>query len=126
MKTNIEMIGILNKKIVKKFHLEHTNGFVYIGPENIEHMRIRHPEDYEIFYEKLSNIISEPDYVAENLRDGSLELVKIFQTDTKEFIKVAVRISSKNTLFARTLYKLNSKKTEWDIEKGYFKKLEEL
>ena len=50
--------------------------------------------------------------------DESIELVKEFLIDEKNYIKVAVRISKTGVLIARTLYKLNLKKFEYQLSKG--------
>ncbi|MCF0172087.1 MAG: transposase [Fusobacterium varium] len=115
----MEMVGVLKEKIVKTFNL--TNCMVYIGEQNIEHMKNSHPDEYEIYYEHIGAIIGSPDYVGENLKDGSLELIKEFYSEEKKcYIKVAVRMSKNGTLFARTLYKLNDKKFEFQLLNKYY------
>ncbi len=122
MRLSAEIIGILNQEISDYFNLEEN--YVYIGEQNKEHMRNKHYEDYDEYYPRISEIISTPNYYGKNPRDGSIELVKEFQVSEKVYIKVAVRISAKGRLFARTLYKLNTKKFEYQLSKGDYKKFE--
>lgn len=119
----IEMIGILIEEIKIEFELNET--IVYIGPQNIEHIRNKHPEDYEIYFKSISEIISSPDYYGRNLKDGSIELIKEFEISEKKYVKVAVKVSKKGKLFAKTLYVLtNSERFEYQLSEGYYKKIE--
>lgn len=118
-----EMIGILIEEIKIEFKLEEA--MVYIGPQNIEHIRNKHLEDYEVYFKNISEIISSPDYYGRNLKDGSIELIKEFKISGKEYVKVAVRISKNGKLFARTLYKLtDTDRFEYQLSKGFYKKIE--
>ena len=101
-----EMIGILIEEIKIEFELNET--IVYIGPQNIEHIRNKHPEDYEIYFKSISEIISSPDYYGRNLKDGSIELIKEFEISEKKYVKVAVKVSKRGKLFAKTLYVLTN------------------
>ncbi|WP_336019969.1 PBECR3 domain-containing polyvalent protein [Fusobacterium polymorphum] len=118
-----EMIGILVEEIKIEFELNET--IVYIGPQNIEHIRNKHPEDYEIYFKSISEIISSPDYYGRNLKDGSIELIKEFEISEKKYVKVAVKVSKRGKLFAKTLYVLtNSERFEYQLSEGYYKKIE--
>ena len=118
-----EMIGILIEEIKIEFELNET--IVYIGPQNIEHIRNKHPEDYEIYFKSISEIISSPDYYGRNLKDGSIELTKEFEISEKKYVKVAVKVSKRGKLFAKTLYVLtNSERFEYQLSEGYYKKIE--
>lgn len=120
MINNSEIVGVLKKEIADLLNLK--NNIVYIGEFNKEHIKSKHFEDYENYYQNISEIISNPDYFGINLKDDSIELVKEFETSDKVYVKVAVRISKKGVLFARTLYKLNSKKFEFQLSKGSYQK----
>lgn len=122
MKNLPEVIGILNEEIKKYFKLEEN--FVYIGEQNKEHIKNKHYEDYKEYFEYISEIISSPDYYGKNLKDDSIELVKEFEILEKSYVKVAVRISKKGVLFARTLYKLSDKERfEYQLSKGFYQRL---
>ena len=51
-------------------------------------------------------------------KDGSIEYIKDYITQNNEFIKLAVRVTSKNQYFARSLYALNAKRVNDYIVKG--------
>lgn len=96
---------------------------IYLGATNIAHMKSSHPEDYAKYKDQLQNILERPDYVGLNPRDHSIEYVKNFIIDD-EYVKVAVRVSSGNKYYARSLYILNKRRTENFIRKGTLKKVD--
>ena len=79
---------------------------IYIGPTNVEHMEREHPYEFELFFNFIPKIISEPDFVGQNPKDGSIEYIKSFPTNAGQYLKLAVRISNDNFLFARSLYEI--------------------
>lgn len=95
---------------------------IYLGPSNIAHMQSRHPVDYAKYGQYIPIILAHPDYVGQNPSDGSIEYVKNFQING-EYVKVAVRLSGGGTLFARSLYVLNSNRVQNFIQKGTLKKV---
>lgn len=95
---------------------------IYLGNSNIQHMIRRHPADYAKYGQFIPQILAQPDYVGENPADGSIEYVKDFQING-EFVKVAVRLSSNGTLYARSLYVLNPNRVNNFIQKGTLKKV---
>lgn len=115
------LIGILKPEIVIRFGLQ--NSIVYIGEQNIEHIRRKHLNDYNLFYDKLSEIINTPDYVGKHPHNNSIELVKEFIIQEKHYVKVAVRITSNGILFARTLYTLNESKFLRKLSNNHYEKI---
>ncbi len=90
---------------------------VYIGATNIQHMQSSHPADYQKYHSDISLIIEHPDYVGLNKKDNSIEFVKEYLVDN-EFVKVAVRISSSNRYYARSIYILNNRRVKNFIAKN--------
>ena len=70
-----------------------------------------------------SNIIANPDYVGKNAKDNSIEFTKEYYING-EYVKVAVRISTHNIYYARSMYVLNPKRVKNFIAKGTLKKLD--
>lgn len=95
---------------------------IFLGPTNVAHMQAKHAADYIKYGGYIPQILANPDYVGQNPSDGSIEYVKEYQVNN-EFVKVAVRISSNGTLFARSLYVLNSNRVNNFIKKGTLKKI---
>lgn len=110
-------------------HLSHvlgrpdlSNKEVFLGTSNIAHMKAAHPNDYAMYSPYIKEILKNPDFACINLKDNSIELVKEFKIGS-EYIKLALRLSSSGTLFARSLYKLNNNRVKNYIAKGTLKKV---
>ena len=118
---DIRLIGILKPEIVNKFGLQ--NDIVYVGQQNIEHIKRKHVDDYNLFFDKLSEIIINPDYVGRHPHNNSIELVKEFLIQEKHYVKVAVRVSKNGILFVRTLYTLNDYKFLRKLNNNHYEKV---
>ena len=117
-------IAHISKQIIDILNLNlPPNTPVYIGASNIEHIKNRHPYEFDKYYQDISLIINNPDYVGLNPKDNSILMVKLFQIDN-EYIRVAVKVTSKNICYAKTLHLLSSCNAERYLEKGTLKKLD--
>lgn len=120
----MEIIGYISQSVIKLLNLKiEPNTPVYIGESNIEHIKSRHPYEYDKYYRDIGLIINSPDYVGINPKDSSILFVKLYKTDA-EYIRVAVKITSKGKLFAKTLHSLSTCNTERYLKKGTLKKLD--
>ena len=118
----MKIIGQVTDKVIDLLNISYiTNRNIYIGDTNIEHMQSSHPEDYEKYKNEIINILSTPDFIGLNKKDSSIEYVKEYIIDD-EYVKVAVRVSNSNRLYARSLYVLNKRRVENFIKKGTLKK----
>ena len=99
------------------------NAPVFIGETNIEHIKNRHPYEYEKYFIEIGTIIDSPDYVGLNPKDSSILFVKLFELHG-EYIRVAVKVSSEGRCFAKTMHLLSTCNAERYIEKGTLKKLD--
>lgn len=87
-----------------------------ITDERIQHIRERHPNDYECYYDAMKEIVEHPDYLIEtNKSNTALVLKEIIAVNNKVF-KVVVRLNTstdnpqyKNSII--TFMKINEK--EW-------------
>lgn len=115
-------VGALVQRVIQLLELNLKEGQdILLGESNIAHMMSRHPEDYIRYHEYIPLILEQPDYLALNAKDNSIEYVKEFMVDGA-YVKVAVRVSAKGQLFARSLYRLNANRVRNFIEKGTLKK----
>ena len=86
-------IGSFSKNVIELLQLDIAAGTpIYIGSSNVEHIKSRHPYEYEKYFSHISNIISAPSYVGKNPSDESITFVKFFQTGG-EYVRVAVRVT---------------------------------
>ena len=111
-----EVIDILELDIV-------PNTPVFIGETNLEHIKSRHPYEYDKYLPDIGNIINQPDYVGLSRKDSSILFVKLYEING-EYIRVAVRITSGGKCYAKTLHLLSTYNAERYIEKGTLKKLD--
>ena len=115
-------IGKINKKVIELLNLQYEEELpIILGDTNIEHMKRQHPDDYKKYGNKISEIINNPTYVAKNPNQGSIEYIKEYKVDN-DFILVAVRVSNKGTMFAKTMFKMTERKINIYLENGYAKK----
>jgi len=122
MPDHAKQVGVLCQRVIDLLGLSMTEGqSILLGESNIAHMVSRHPVDYALYGEYIPLILSTPDYVALNVKDGSIEYVKEVQVDSV-FVKVAVRVSARGQLFARSVYRLNTNRVLNFIEKGTLKR----
>ena len=118
-----QKIGSFSREVIELLQLDIPAGTpIYIGSNNIEHIKSRHAYEYEKYFPYISNIISAPNYVGKNPSDESITFVKFFQTG-KEYVRVAVRVTTNGTAFAKTLHLLSTVNAERYIEKGTLKTL---
>ena len=122
MPERAKQVGKLSQRVIELLGLTLSEGrSILLGESNIAHMVSRHPEDYALYGEYIPLILSMPDYVALNTKDESIEYVKVVQMDDV-YVKVAVRVSARGQLFARSVYRLNTNRAKNFIEKGTLKK----
>lgn len=119
-----KQIGKIDKKVIELLELELEEELpIILGDTNIEHMKRQHPEDYEKYGQDISEIVTHPTYVAKNPNQGSIEYIKEYKIDN-EFVLVAVRITNKGTMFAKTLFTMTERKKNIYLKNGYAKKYE--
>lgn len=120
----MEIIGYISQSIIEILNLKlQSNTPIWIGESNIEHIKNRHPYEYDKYYKDISLIISAPDYVGLNPKDGSILFVKLYKTN-EEYIRVAVKVTSSGKCFAKTLHLLSTCNAERYLEKGTLKTLD--
>ena len=118
-----KQIGKLSKKVINLLGLNYIEGQpIILGDANIAHMQRQHPDDYIKYGKDIEDIINNPTYVARNPNQGSIEYIKEYKINN-EFVLVAVRISSKGTLFAKTLFTMTERKIKIYLKNGYAKKV---
>lgn len=121
---NKRIIGYFPQNIIDLLDLDIRAGTpIYIADSNIEHMRTSHPEDFVKYGCDIEEIIANPDYVGKNAKDDSIEFTKEYYI-SGDYVKVAVRVTSHNIYYARSMYVLNPNRVRNFIEKGTLKKLD--
>lgn len=120
----MEIIGHITQNIIDVLNLNiQPNTPIFIGKSNIEHIKNRHPYEYDKYFHDIRNIIAAADYIGKNPKDNSIVFVKLYKVQN-EYIRVAVRVTSGGKCFAKTLHALSTCNAERYIEKGTLKKLD--
>lgn len=116
-------VGKFTPEIIKLLGLNfEADTPIYIGDSNIEHIKSRHLYEYEQYFPDIEDILKNPDYVGLNPSDNSIGYVKVYQVG-QEYIRVAIRISSKGTCFVKSPHLLSTCNAERYIERGTLKRL---
>lgn len=120
----MQVIGYISQLVIDTLNLKiRPNTPVFIGESNIDHIKNRHPYEYDRYYKDISMIINSPDYVGINPRDDSILFVKLYKVQG-EYVRVAVKIISSGKCFAKTLHSLSTCNAERYLKKGTLKKLD--
>lgn len=115
-------VGAISANVIELLELNIEVGTpIYLGESNIEHMKSKHSDDFSKYGDDISVIINQADYVGINATDNSIEYVKEYKVDD-EYVKVAVRVSNGNVLYARSIYILNKNRVINYIRKNTLKK----
>lgn len=88
-------IGKLDREIYKCVAKNIITDDVIITDERIEHIKERHPNDYERYCSYISEIISNPDYIIEANKANTAVVLKEIQHNNEKF-KLVVRIKVEN------------------------------
>lgn len=119
-----QQIGEFTPQIIDMLDLDISVGTpIYIGDSNIEHMKNRHPYEYEKYFCDIEDILKAPDYIGKNPHDKSILFVRLYKMDG-EYIRVAVKITASGSCFAKTLHLLSTCNADRYIEKGTLIKLD--
>lgn len=122
--TGRKLLGHFSSDVIDLLGLDIPSGTpIYISDGNIEHMKTSHPDDFEKYGNDIADIIKNPDYVGKNVKDDSIEFTKEYFING-DFVKVAVRVSTRNVYYARSMYVLNPNRVKNFIKKGTLKKLD--
>ena len=119
-----KIIGEISDKIKTILNLDIDAGTpILIGRSNIDHIQREHPNEYEKYIDLIPKIISVPDFIGQNPKDGSIEYIKSFPISGGNYVKLAVRISGDGHLFARSLYEILDRTVKRRLENGMLKSL---
>lgn len=108
-------IGKIDRNIYKCVTEDIRTEEVIITNERIQHIKDRHPKDYERYCEYMQQIIENPDYIIEANKENTALILKAF-SDGEEQFKTVLRLvtSTDNSDFKNsiiTFMKINEK--EW-------------
>lgn len=82
---NVHLIGKLDKKIYKCITEDIVTDEVIITNERIQHIKDRHPNDFERFYDYMPEIIRDPDYIIKANKPNTAIILKEVVNNGKKF-----------------------------------------
>ncbi len=112
---NLHFIGKIDREIYKCITQDIITDEVIITDNQIQHIKYRHPDDYERFSEYLKEIVSQPDYIIETSKPNTALILKEINIEQKQFKMVLRLVTSvdnaeyKNSII--TFMKIDEK--EW-------------
>ena len=89
------LVGIIDIEIYNCITKDITTDEVIITDKQIDHIKNRHPNDYELFNKYLEKIVEQPDYIIEANKPFTALILKEIQIDNKKF-KTVVRLATSN------------------------------
>ncbi|MWV57208.1 PBECR3 domain-containing polyvalent protein [Streptococcus zhangguiae] len=116
----MKKVGQLTKKIIEEFGLSFEEGTeILLSSKRKKHMEKHRDEfsDFEKTFERIDEIVQNPDYVGRHPNGQSLEYIKKLDGN----VLVAVRLSEK--LSVRTMYVIKDTKLENYLKAGRTKKI---
>lgn len=113
---SVYTVGKIDREIYKCITEDIRTDEVIITDNQIQHIKHRHPNDYERFSGYFGKIISQPDYIIETSKPNTALILKEIVTE-KERVKTVLRLvtSTDNTEYKNsviTFMKIDEK--EWN------------
>ncbi len=115
-KVDVHIVGKFDKNIYKCITEDIVTDEVIITDNQIEHIKIRHPNDFERFSSYFGEIVKNPDYIVETKKPKTALILKEIQSENEVFKTVLRLVTSednpeyKNSII--TFMKIDEK--EWD------------
>lgn len=81
----MQYIGKIDKEKFKKITEDITTDNVILTNKQIEHIKERHPNDYERYFKYIKNIVEEPDYIIKDDKPYTAFLLKEFEENNVRF-----------------------------------------
>ncbi len=110
-------VGRINRDIYRCIAEDIVTDEVVITDNQIQHIKERHPNDYERFAEYFGEIVGNPDYIIESPKPATALILKEITGENGEVFKTVLRLVTstdnleyKNSII--TFMKIDKK--EWD------------
>ena len=92
---NVQLVGKINIATYRCVSAEIVTDEVVMTEERIEHIRKRHPNDYERFCTYIPRMIAEPDYIVQANKANTAVILKEIEENGEKF-KLILRIKMQN------------------------------
>ena len=88
----MRFVGKLNKEIYRCISEDIQTEDVIITEERIQHIKDRHPDDYERYCGFLAEIVAQPDFIVETNKPHTALILKEFIGEEGETFKTVLRL----------------------------------
>ena len=78
-------IGKIDKRKFEKITKDITTREVILTDKQVEHIRTRHPNNYEEYFKYIKEIVEKPSYIIRDTKDNTGFLLKEFKNEQKMF-----------------------------------------
>lgn len=111
----VHIIGRIDREIYRCVTENIITDEVIITDERIQHIKLRHPNDFEKYCDYMNDIVTNPEYIIETNKPNTALILKSFFEGDEQF-KTVLRLitSSENSKYKNsiiTFMKINEK--EW-------------
>ena len=105
MENSRYLVSYFSDYVISELQLDIVNNTpIYISDNNIQHIRENHSDAYIKYFDSLSDIISDPDYIGiAGVKSKSVEYIKSFNIDG-EYVNVAVRATKNGVYYIRSMF----------------------
>ena len=106
----MKYIGKLDKSKFKNITNDITTETVVLTDKQIEHIKERHPNNYEEYFMIFKDIILNPDYILKDNKPYTGIIIKKYNPDNCFVMIIRLHTSTDNIKYKITFFKTNIKK----------------
>ena len=110
----VYQIGKIKRERFKRITDKITTTDVILTNKQVEHIKERHPNDYEKYFKYFKEIVEDPDYIIKDTRPNTGFLLKEYIEQNKQFqLILRLHTSDDNRTYKNsiiTFFKINRKK----------------
>lgn len=85
---DVHIVGRIDRNIYKCITKDIVTDEVLITDERIQHIKDRHPNDYERYCGFLEEIVAQPDYIIGDARPNSADILKWIKESDEYFLTI--------------------------------------
>ena len=119
--TNIRSLGKIKKEVIEKEFGKIQTDEIIVTNEREDHIKMRHPEDYELFQRFGEETVNDPDFIIRDGKNqGTVFMIKKLQgTNLNVVVRIALEIDEKGLKNSvMTFYRICERNLRKMIEKN--------
>ncbi|MBS4968582.1 MAG: hypothetical protein KHZ73_06970 [Lachnospiraceae bacterium] len=119
--TNIRSLGKIKKEVIEKEFGKIQTDEIIVTNEREDHIKMRHPEDYELFQRFGEETVNDPDFIIRDGKNqGTVFMIKKLQgTNLNVVVRIALEIDEKGLKNSvMTFYRIRERNLRKMIEKN--------